>query len=110
MASRCEDGTVTGDFLDELPNFHIDTFSSLLTRSLLRVSLEDTCVGFPTHEVCWNSFLSKSFVIFDPLPPISDQDRISPYDINAISSRRVTRIKKILIRGLLVDPIPNSPN
>ena len=27
MASRCEDGTVTGDFLDELPNFHIDTFS-----------------------------------------------------------------------------------
>ena len=21
MASRCEDGTVTGDFLDELPNF-----------------------------------------------------------------------------------------
>ena len=27
MASRCKDGTVTGDFLDELPNFHIDTFS-----------------------------------------------------------------------------------
>ena len=29
MASRCEDGTVTSDFLDELPNFHTDTFSSL---------------------------------------------------------------------------------
>ena len=29
MASRCEDDTVTGDFLDELPNFHIDTFSEL---------------------------------------------------------------------------------
>ena len=29
MASRCEDGTVNGDFLDELPNFHIDTFSEL---------------------------------------------------------------------------------
>ena len=27
MVSRCEDGTVTGDFLDDLPNFHIDTFS-----------------------------------------------------------------------------------
>ena len=27
MASRCEDGTVTGDFLDELLNFHINTFS-----------------------------------------------------------------------------------
>ena len=26
MASRCEDSTVTGDFLDKLPNFHIDTF------------------------------------------------------------------------------------
>ena len=23
----CEDGTVTGDFLDELPNFYFDTFS-----------------------------------------------------------------------------------
>ena len=33
MASRCEDGTVTGDFLDELPNFHIDTFSKLEEHS-----------------------------------------------------------------------------
>ena len=27
MASRGEDGRVTSDFLDELPNFHIDIFS-----------------------------------------------------------------------------------
>ena len=33
LASRCEDGTVTGDFLDALPNFHIDTFSELEERS-----------------------------------------------------------------------------
>ena len=33
MASRCEDGTVTVDFLDELPNFHIDTFSELEEHS-----------------------------------------------------------------------------
>ena len=33
MASRCEDGTVTDDFLDELPNFHIDTFSELEEHS-----------------------------------------------------------------------------
>ena len=33
MASRCDDGTVTGDFLDELPNFHIDTFSELEEHS-----------------------------------------------------------------------------
>ena len=29
MASRCEDSRVTGDFLDELPNLHIDIFSEL---------------------------------------------------------------------------------
>ena len=29
MASRCEDGTTTGEFLDELPNFYIDTFFEL---------------------------------------------------------------------------------
>ena len=33
MASRCDDGTVIGDFLDELPNFHIDTFSELEEHS-----------------------------------------------------------------------------
>ena len=38
---------------------------------------------------------------------MSDQDRISPYNINTISlSKQVMRIKKILIRGLLIDPIP----
>ena len=33
MASRYEDDTVTGDFLDELPNFHIDTSSELEEHS-----------------------------------------------------------------------------
>ena len=33
MASRCDDGTVKGDFLDELPNFHMDTFSVLEEHS-----------------------------------------------------------------------------
>ena len=33
IASRCDDGTATGDFLDELPNFHIDTFSELEEHS-----------------------------------------------------------------------------
>ena len=32
------------------------------------------------------------------------------YNIKTISSRQVTRIKIISIRGLLVDPIPNLPN
>ena len=43
----------------------------------------------------------------NPFAPIRDQDRISPYQINTISSRQVMR-KKISARGILVDPIPNS--
>ena len=34
----------------------------------------------------------------NPLTPMSDEDRISPYNINTISSRHVMRIRKILIR------------
>ena len=30
----------------------------------------------------------------NPLTPMSDQDRISPYNINTISTRYVMRIKK----------------
>ena len=45
-----------------------------------------------------------------PLTPMSDQDRISPYNINTMSSRQVMRIKRKNINyGLQVDPIPNSP-
>ena len=55
-----------------------------------------------------------TFVIasFNPLVPNSDQDRVSPYTISTISSRQddKTRIKKISIMGLLVDPNLNSPN
>ena len=46
----------------------------------------------------------------NPLSPTSDQDRISPYTVSTISSGQVMRIKNISTRGLLVDPIPNSPN
>ena len=46
-----------------------------------------------------------------PLTPMSDQDIISPYNSNTISSRQVLKIKqKKSITGLLVDPIPNSLN
>ena len=31
---------------------------------------------------------------FNPLTPISDQDRISPYNINTMSSRQVMRMNK----------------
>ena len=35
-----------------------------------------------------------------PLPPVSDQDRISPYYIYAISCRQVMRIKKNINYGI----------
>ena len=54
-------------------------------------------------------FMDKSNQ-FNPLTPVNDQDRISPYYIHTISCRQVMRIKKISIRGLLIDTIPNSPN
>ena len=34
---------------------------------------------------------------FNPLTPMIDQDRISPYNINIISSRQMMRTGKILI-------------
>ena len=50
-------------------------------------------------------------VAFNPLTPMGDKDRISPYSINTESSRQVRRIeKKNLFRGLQVDPIQNSLN
>ena len=38
---------------------------------------------------------------FNPLTPMSDQDRISPYNINTISTRQVMRIKKNIILGII---------
>ena len=39
---------------------------------------------------------------------MSDQDRISPYSINTILNRKVMRMKKISIGGMLVDSLPKS--
>ena len=36
----------------------------------------------------------------NPLTPVSDQDRISPYNINTISTREVMRIQKNINLGL----------
>ena len=37
----------------------------------------------------------------NPLTPMSDEDRISPYNINTISSRQVVRIKKYINLGII---------
>ena len=36
----------------------------------------------------------------NPFTPTSDQDRISPYNINTISSRQVMRIEKNINHGI----------
>ena len=38
--------------------------------------------------------------MFNPLTLTSDQDRISPYNINTISSKKVMRIKKNISKGI----------
>ena len=45
---------------------------------------------------------------FHPVTPMSDQDRISPYNINTITIKQVMRIKKYKFKDFLVDPVPNS--
>ena len=37
----------------------------------------------------------------NPLTPTSDQDRISPNNVNTISSRQVMRIKESLKKGII---------
>ena len=44
------------------------------------------------------------------LTPMSDQNRVSPYNINTILSRKVMRIYSNIKKQLLVDPIPSSPD
>ena len=47
--------------------------------------------------------------MFNPFTSMSDQDRISPYNTNTVSSG-VMRINKISSGGLSVDPMASSPN
>lgn len=48
--------------------------------------------------------------LLNPLTCMSDQGRISPYNIKTILSRQVMRIKKNISLGVFgVDPIQNSP-
>ena len=54
--------------------------------------------------------ISITGVFVNPSTPMSDQDRISLYNINTITGRQAMRIKKISFRWLLVDPVPNSQN
>ena len=65
----------------------------------------------PIHQVslCQLKFFTAE-CLFNPVTPMSDQERISLNQINTISNRQVMRIKKTSAWGLLVDSIPNSQN
>ena len=51
-----------------------------------------------------NQFLNTAviFSLFNPSTLVSDQDRISPYNINTISSRQEMRIKKTINKGIII--------
>ena len=51
-----------------------------------------------------------SISIVNPLTPMSDQVRISPYIINTVSRRQTMRIETMSVRGLFLDPVQNSLN
>ena len=40
-------------------------------------------------------------LLLNPFTPTSDQERISPYNINTISSRQVMRIEKNINHGII---------
>ena len=81
--------------------------SLLQVQNSFRVKFIDTNNN-PT--ILLQKVLVSQDCCFNPSTPMSDQDRISPYNINTISSRQAMRIKKILIWGLFVDQISNSLN
>ena len=54
------------------------------------------CRYIPSKSLC----CCCGVVFFNPLTPICDQDRISPYNINTISSRQVMGIKRNINLGI----------
>ena len=47
---------------------------------------------------------------FDHSTPTSNKDKSCPYNVNTTSTRKVMTIEKNITWGLLVDPIPSSPD
>ena len=63
--------------------------------------------GEGRRHAYFNSFSNR---YLNPLIPMSDQDRISPYYINTNSNTLVMRIEKNDNLEKIVDPIQNSLN
>ena len=78
--------------------FFLSTFTSMFRLINVPFHCNLTFCQCPIH--CFNLYLLPTlesctlFFFLNPLTPISDQDIISPYNINTESSRQVRRIKK----------------
>ena len=58
------------------------------------------CYNFATRKTFLSLRIAKNGEYFkNPFTSVIDRDRISPYNINTISSRQVMRIKTILTKG-----------
>ena len=54
------------------------------------------------NVLCLKQYVYLSTYNFlNPFTPTSDQDRISPYNVNTISSRQVMRIEKNINHGII---------
>ena len=71
----------------------------------LNCALYATFLFLPQFDVIFDLSLNRRTAIWNlfdnPLTPMSDQNRISPYDINTISTRQVMRIKKNINLGII---------
>ena len=85
--------------LTRSPNYfgHLNNFMTLIVCESLREIGEMACVtpACSSRGQTW----SKKWV--NPLTAMSDQDRISRYNINTISGRQVMRIKKNITLGII---------
>ena len=84
----------------DLVNFGKDDSPSIDVQKYLRRR---------SHAKITTDNLQVHLYTFNFLATIRDQDRIYPFNINTISSRLLVVILKN-IKGLLIDPIPNSLN
>ena len=105
MASRWEDGTVTGDFLDELPNFHLDTFSELEEHSGRFAEVSESDVeefiegeeNANTKKKTYDLKLGKKFLV-EERHEIREIEKIPPTELDSYLSQFVlaARTKKRL--------------
>ena len=96
MASRCEDSRGTADFLNELPNFHLDIFSQLEEHpgrlaEVLESDVEKFIEGGEnanTKRKTYNLKLVKKFLV-EERHKIREIEKIPPTELDGYLSQFV---------------------